>query len=93
MEQYDRDKLLKGLVKACYKRNVSMERIENMVDEIEAKLLNRSTTEVKSCDVGKLVLSRLKKLDKLAYMRFASVYMDFKDIDGFKKFVSDISIN
>lgn len=87
LEQYDRDKLLKGVGKACYKRKVSREEIENLVDEVESKMLNRKTIEIKSSDIGKMVLARLKKLDELAYMRFASVYMDFSNADDFKKFV------
>ena len=87
MEQYDRDKLLKGVGKACYKRRVAKEEIENLVDEVECKMLNRKTVEIKSSDIGKMVLIRLKKLDELAYMRFASVYMDFSDAEDYKKFV------
>jgi len=79
VEQYDREKLLKGINKACYKRKVDETEIENLVDEIETKLLNRKTVEIKSSDIGKMVLSRLLKLDDLAYMRFASVYLDFAD--------------
>ena len=87
IEQYDRDKLLKGVGKACYKRRVSKEEIENLVDEVECKMLNRKTVEIKSSDIGKMVLVRLKKLDELAYMRFASVYMDFNNAEDYKKFV------
>jgi len=89
VEQYNRDKLLKGVNKACYKRKVTDEQVEGLVDEIETKLLNRKTVEIRSSDIGKMVLSRLKKLDELAYMRFASVYLDFDDADDFKKFVAD----
>ena len=79
--------MLKGVGKACYKRKVGREEVENLVDEVESKLLNRKTIEIKSSDIGKMVLARLKKLDELAYMRFASVYMDFNNADDFKKFV------
>ena len=88
VEQYDREKLLKGIKKACYKRKVEEDEIENLVDEIETKLLNRKTVEIKSSDIGKMVLSRLLKLDDLAYMRFASVYLDFADATEFKEFVA-----
>lgn len=88
VEQYDRDKLLKGINKACYKRKVKNEDMENLVDEIETKLLNRKTVEIKSSDIGKMVLSRLFKLDDLAYMRFASVYLDFVDAKDFQEFVA-----
>ena len=87
VELYNRDKLLKGVSKACYKRKVESEEIENLVDEVECKLLNRKTVEIRSSDIGKMVLSRLKKLDELAYMRFASVYMDFSNAQDFKRFV------
>lgn len=90
VEQYDREKLLKGVSKACYKRKVSREEIENLVDEVECKMLNRKTIEIKSSDIGKMVLARLKKLDELAYMRFASVYMDFDNASDFKEFVNDL---
>lgn len=88
VEQYDREKLLKGIKKACYKRKVEEQDIENLVDEIETKLLNRKTVEIKSSDIGKMVLSRLLKLDDLAYMRFASIYLNFADANEFKKFVA-----
>ena len=88
IEQYDRDKLLKGINKACYKRRVDVDEVESLVDEIETKLLNRKTVEIKSSDIGKMVLSRLLKIDDLAYMRFASVYLDFADASEFKKFVA-----
>ncbi len=87
IEQYDREKLLKGVGKACYKRRVAKEEIENLVDEVECKMLNRKTVEIKSSEIGKMVLVRLKKLDELAYMRFASVYMDFVDAKDYKNFV------
>ena len=88
VEQYDREKLLKGIKKACYKRKVEEEEMENLVDEIETKLLNRKTIEIKSSDIGKMVLSRLLKLDDLAYMRFASIYLNFANAAEFKKFVA-----
>lgn len=88
VEQYDREKLLKGINKACYKRKVQNDEIENLVDEIETKLLNRKTVEIKSRDIGKMVLSRLLKLDDLAYMRFASVYLDFANAKEFQEFVA-----
>jgi len=88
IEQYDRDKLLKGIKKACYKRKVEESDIENVVDEIETKLLNRKTVEIKSSDIGKMVLSRLLKLDDLAYMRFASIYLNFADAREFREFMA-----
>lgn len=87
VELYSREKLLKGVAKACYKRKVTAEEIENLVDEVECKLLNRQKVEIKSSDIGKLVLNRLKRVDELAYMRFASVYLDFNNAKDFKQFV------
>lgn len=87
VELYSREKLLKGVAKACYKRKVTAEEMENLVDEVECKLLNRQKVEIKSSDIGKLVLNRLKRVDELAYMRFASVYLDFKNAKDFKQFV------
>jgi len=91
IEQYDRNKLYKGILKACFKRNVSDKLIEEMVDEIEIKVLNKKTSEIKSREIGKMVLSRLKKVDDLAYVRFSSVYMDFGDLKDFQKFINDIN--
>ncbi len=88
VEQYSREKLLKGISKACYKRKIDEVEIENLVDDIETRLLNRKTVEIKSSDIGKMVLSRLQKLDDLAYMRFASVYLDFSDAQEFREFVA-----
>lgn len=87
VEQYNREKLTKGVAKACYKRGISAAAVEDLVDRIEVKLMNRKGLMVKSCDVGKLVMSSLKKLDSLAYLRFASVYLDFDNFDDFKKFL------
>lgn len=87
VELYSREKLLKGVAKACYKRKVTAEEMENLVDEVECKLLNRQKVEIKSSDIGKLVLNRLKRVDELAYMRFASVYLDFNNAKDFKQFV------
>ncbi len=90
-EDYDREKLLKGVKKACWKRPVDDKQMELIVDEIEMKLLNRKTVKIKSADIGKMVLSRLKKVDGLAYLRFASVYMDFEGVSDFKSFLSGIN--
>ena len=87
VEDYDREKVLKGLKRACWKRGVDDESIEDLIDDIELKLLNRKTTEIKSTDIGKLVLTRLKKLDDVAYLRFASVYMEFDTVEDFNKFI------
>jgi len=84
-EPYDRDKLKRGLIKACEKRPVSHDDIEKIVDNIESKLKSLNTTEIKSTIIGEEVMRSLKKLDKVAYIRFASVYKDFKDVKEFEK--------
>ncbi len=83
--QFDREKLLKGILKACEKRPIPRETIEKSVDEIEGELKTLDVSEVESKKIGKLVIKKLKKLDKIAYIRFASVYKDFKDIEEFEK--------
>jgi transcriptional repressor NrdR len=87
LEDYDREKLMKGVRKACYKREVTEEVMENLVDEIEMKLLQRKTIQIRSSEIGRMVLNRLKKVDELAFMRFASVYMDFLNANDFRQFI------
>lgn len=87
LEEYDREKLLKGVKKACYKRDVESNQIESLVDEIEMKLLKRKTVQIRSSEIGKMVLNRLRKIDELAFMRFASVYMDFSNANDFRQFI------
>jgi transcriptional repressor NrdR len=89
-EAFSRDKLKSGLMKACEKRSVSIEKIEKVVEEIEEKLRKRGK-EVKSEIIGKMVMNRLKKLDDIAYIRFASVYMDFKDLQDFKEALKEVN--
>ncbi|OGY17794.1 MAG: transcriptional regulator NrdR [Candidatus Chisholmbacteria bacterium RIFCSPLOWO2_01_FULL_50_28] len=84
-ESFDRDKLRKGLMKATWKRPVTIEQIESLVEEVEQKLRARANKEVKSWEIGKLVVTRLRKLDPVGYILFASVYRDFQDIDDFKR--------
>ena len=91
-EPYNRDKLISGLIKACEKRPVSREKIEKVVNEIEERL-RRKGKEVKSDIIGKLVMQSLKKLDKVAYIRFASVYEDFQDLSDFKSLFKNIPNN
>jgi transcriptional repressor NrdR len=87
-EPYDRQKVLGGLKKACEKRPISIEVLESMVDEIEKKLLDGAQKEVSTSQIGEEMMKRLQDLDKVAYVRFASVYRDFKDID---EFVSELT--
>ena len=80
---FDRDKLLRGLLRACEKRPVALETLEALVDSIEQTYANAMLKEVSSVELGEQVLKELKKLDKVAYIRFASVYRDFSDVDSF----------
>jgi transcriptional repressor NrdR len=88
-EQYSREKLLRGLARACEKRPVSRDKIEKAVNCIEEKL-RRKGKEVDSYTIGKLAMQCLKKLDNVAYVRFASVYKDFQDITDFRNLFEDI---
>lgn len=89
-ETFDREKLKRGLTKATWKRSVSISDIEKLIDEVERKLMQRKSTEVRSWEVGKLVLNRLKKLDVASYMAFASVYHNFSEIGDYKKVLLEV---
>ena len=80
---FDRNKLLSGMLRACEKRPVSLETLENAIDEIESQLQNSLEREVTSVTVGEMALDKLRAIDEIAYVRFASVYRDFKDIHSF----------
>ena len=82
-ESFDRNKLFNGLLRACEKRPVSIETIEKIVDEIETTLQNSLDREVTSIHIGELAMDKLKDTDEVAYVRFASVYRQFKDINTF----------
>lgn len=84
-EAYDRIKLLRGVMKACEKRPIPVKEIETLVDDIESQLGGRLDREVTSSEIGELVMERLKALDEVAYVRFASVYRQFRDINTFKE--------
>ena len=84
-EQFDRNKLRGGVIKACEKTDISVEQIDSIVDEIERELLAADTVEVESKKIGNMVALRLKKLDKIAYIRFASVFRQFLDLEDFEK--------
>jgi transcriptional repressor NrdR len=84
-EPFDRHKLLAGLVKACEKRPVSMEQIEQLVDELERDLSRRFEREVPSTEIGERVMRQLHDIDPVAYVRFASVYREFKDAEQFMR--------
>ena len=82
-QSFDRQKILNGLVKACEKRPVPLDTLENVVNDIEQHLLNTMEKEIPSERVGELVMDALKEIDQVAYVRFASVYRQFQDIDTF----------
>jgi transcriptional repressor NrdR len=82
-EQYDRSKIEAGVLRACHKRPVSATQINDLVDKVEVAIFNREEKEVPSTFIGELVMNYLKDLDPVAYVRFASVYREFKDIDSF----------
>jgi transcriptional regulator nrdR len=84
-ETFNRDKLMTGLLRACEKRPVSIDTLDNMIDEIETTLQNSLDREVSSEKIGQLVMEKLKKIDEVAYVRFASVYRQFKDINTFMR--------
>jgi len=84
-ESFDKEKLRRGLLKACEKRPISLADIDRVADDIERVLRNKHTPEAKSAVIGELVMKSLKKLDSVAYIRFASVYRSFQDIHEFEK--------
>lgn len=90
-EKFDREKLRKGIVKATEKRPVGVDLIDSVVDEIEQDLRSKDTTEVGSRMIGNLVLKKLKKIDKVAYIRFASVYLDFGELADFEKVIEKLT--
>jgi len=87
---FDRNKILQGLLKACEKRAVSMQQLEQLVTSVERTLLRKYDKEVPSEVIGKLVMEKLSKLDEVAYVRFASVYREFKDINQFMQELKEI---
>jgi len=89
-EKFDRQKLLGGLLKACEKRPVPMSKLEDIVDEAEAHVAESPDRERPSSELGALVMNRLRTLDKVAYVRFASVYLDFKDVGEFMAELKDL---
>jgi len=89
-EKFDRQKLLAGLLKACEKRPVPMAKLEQIVNETETLVAESKERERSSREVGELVMNHLKKLDKVAYVRFASVYLDFKDVREFMDELKDL---
>lgn len=82
-EPYDRAKIEKGVFRSCHKRPISVTQMNAMIDKIEAEIFNLGVREVKSKDIGELVMNCIEELDAVAYVRFASIYREFKDVDTF----------
>ncbi|MFA5696109.1 MAG: transcriptional regulator NrdR [Bacilli bacterium] len=89
-QPFSREKVMNGLLRACEKRPISVEQIEEVVNQVEQELKNTLKKEVTSSDIGELVMKYLKELDEIAYVRFASVYRQFKDISVFVKEVNEL---
>lgn len=82
-ESYDREKIVAGIVRSCHKRPISMTQINDMVDDIEGQIFNMGEKEIPTTTIGSIVMDKLKDLDEVAYVRFASVYREFKDVNTF----------
>jgi len=89
-QPFDRDKIINGLLKACEKRPISIDKIEEIVNKIEQRIRNSMKKEVNSSEIGEMVMGYLKELDEIAYVRFASVYRQFKDINVFVKEMKEL---
>jgi transcriptional repressor NrdR len=84
-EKFSREKLEGGIIKAFEKRPIAKEKINNMINEIEEQIRKKGKKEIKTSEIGELVMKKIKKIDNVAYIRFASVYRDFQDINDFKQ--------
>ena len=82
-QQYDRAKVEAGILRACHKRPVSVDNINQLVDTVEVEVFNREEKEISSSEIGEIVMDKLQELDPVAYVRFASVYREFKDVNTF----------
>ena len=89
-QEFNRQKLMDGIVKACAKRRVPYREIEKLVEDIEAEMQRLGHAEIRAAVLGDMVMERLRRLDRVAYIRFASVYRDFQDIDSFEEVVKDL---
>lgn len=92
-EYFDRNKIINGLIKACQKRPVSRKQIEDVAYRIEKKISNNMTTEISSKDIGEMIMESLKDLDEISYVRFASVYRQFKDVNTFMEEIKNLIAN
>ena len=82
-EQYNRNKIEDGVIRACHKRPVSAQQIKDLVDSVETEIYNKGEREIPTTEIGEMVMNRIKTLDAVAYVRFASVYREFKDVETF----------
>lgn len=89
-EKFDRQKVLGGLLKACEKRPISMTKLAELVDEVEGRLADKGEREISTTEIGELLMKHLIPLDKIAYVRFASVYRDFQDVEAFLSELKDL---
>lgn len=89
-EKFDRQKILEGLLKACEKRPIPMAKLAELVDEVESRLADNPERELSTTEIGELLMKRLRVLDKIAYVRFASVYRDFQDVEAFLVELKDL---
>ena len=89
-QSFDINKVKTGLIKACEKRPISLSQIEKMAGDIQKEIQNSSMQEIPSSHIGELVMDKLKEVDEIAYVRFASVYRQFKDIESFKKLIDEL---
>ena len=89
-EPYNREKIVAGIVRSCHKRPISLEKLNQTVDEIENQIFNLEEKEVTTTEIGTIVMDKLKELDEVAYVRFASVYREFKDVNTFLEEINKI---
>jgi len=90
IEHFDRRKLRIGILKACEKRPVTIEKIEKVIDDVVSELRKKDSTELPSKEIGEMIMDKLKELDKVAYIRFASVYREFTDLKSFEKMIKQV---
>ena len=91
-EKFDRQKVLAGLLRACEKRPIGMSRLVEIVDEVETRLADTPDRELSTTEIGEMLMERLKALDKIAYVRFASVYRDFQDVEAFLEELKNVML-
>jgi transcriptional repressor NrdR len=89
-EKFERQKVMSGLLKACEKRPISMGKLAEMIDEVESRIAETPDRELPTTEIGEMLIGRLRTLDKIAYVRFASVYRDFQDVEAFLEEVAEL---